>query len=265
MFLFLSKILPLFVYPLGLACLLLGAALIVRRWRTWQSVLIASTFLLLWLGGNRLITMSLVRVLEWQYVTPSALPTAEVIVVLGGATRQQSYPRPTHEVNEAGDRLLHALRLYQQGKAPHLLLSGGAAAYDSPDTLAPEAEAMADLLMTMGVPKEALWLETRSRNTYENAVESKKLLDAANIQRVILVTSAMHMPRAAAIFRKQGFDVITAPSDYLVTEADWEYYLRPDLSVQVFNLVPSADDLALTSQAIKEMIGIAAYWLRGWL
>jgi uncharacterized SAM-binding protein YcdF (DUF218 family) len=73
------------------------------------------------------------------------------------------------------------------------------------------------------------------------------------------------MPRAAAIFRKQGIEIIPAPTDYLVTEADWEYYLRPDLSVQVFNLIPSADDLQLTSQAVKEMIGIGVYWLRGWL
>ena len=265
MFLFFSKILPLFVYPLGLACVLLGTTLILWRRRTWQSLLIASALLLLWLGGNRLVTMSLVRALEWQTVAQVAPISAEVIVVLGGGTRQHSFPRSGSEVNEAGDRLLHALRLYQQGTAPHLLLSGGVGGYDNPNTQQPEAQAMAELLQMMGVPKEAFWLETRSRNTYENAVESKKLLDAANIRRIILVTSALHMPRAAAIFRKQGFEVIPAPTDYLVTQADWEYYLRPDLSVQVFNLVPSADDLALTSQALKELIGIATYWLRGWL
>ncbi len=265
MFLFLSKILPLFIYPLGLVCLLLIVALMLRRRVRWQTSLVVISLLVLWLGGNRIVAMSAARSLEWQYTPPASFANAQAIVVLGGGTRTQSFPRPMHEMNEAGDRLLYALRLYQAGVAPTILLSGGRAAYDSPNAGPPEAESMADILTTMGVPSQALLMESRSRNTYENAVESKKLMDAAGVERIILVTSALHMPRAAAIFRKQGIEIIPAPTDYLVTEADWEYYLRPDLSVQVFNLIPSADDLQLTSQAVKEMIGIGVYWLRGWL
>lgn len=265
MFLFLSKLFPLFVYPLGLVCALLVAALILRRHGKTRTALIVTSLLLLWLGGNRIVAMSVARSLEWQYTPPASFADAQAIVVLGGGTRGQSLPRPMHEMNEAGDRLLYALRLYRAGVAPTILLSGGRAAYDSPDAGPPEAESMADILTAAGIPPDALILESASHNTYENAVESKKLLAAAGAERIVLVTSALHMPRAAAIFRKQGMEVIPAPTDYLVTEADWEYYLRPDLSVQVFNLIPSADDLHLTSQAIKEMIGIGVYWLRGWL
>ncbi|MBW7885258.1 MAG: YdcF family protein, partial [Caldilineaceae bacterium] len=157
--------------------------------------------------------MSLVRSLEWQYLPPAELPRAEVIVVLGGGTRSQAYPRPIHEIGEAGDRLLYAAYLYHQGVAPHLLLSGGVVAVDGP-ALQPEAEAMATLLTLLNVPHDALWLEPRSRNTHENAVETRKLLEPRGINRIVLVTSAMHMLRAVAIFEKQGFEVVPAPTDF---------------------------------------------------
>src|SRR4051812_29090399 len=119
MILFLSKFLPLFIYPLGLACVLLVLALILRRYRAWQTWLIVLTFALLWLGGNRLVTMVVVQGLERQYLLPAKVPDKSVVVVLGGGTRAGVYPRPTAELNEAGDRLLYAAFLYKQGKAAH--------------------------------------------------------------------------------------------------------------------------------------------------
>jgi uncharacterized SAM-binding protein YcdF (DUF218 family) len=264
MFLYLSKLLPLFVYPLGLACTLLIGALIVRRRPRWTTLLIVATLALLWLSGNRLISMAVVRSLEWQYLPPTTLPKADVIVVLGGGTRPLSYPRPTHEVNEAGDRLLYAASLYQQGVAPHVLLSGGTVGVDGP-ALMQEAESMGTLLATMGVPAEAQWLETTSRNTYENAVETKKVLDAQGIERIVLVTSAMHMPRSVAIFEKQGFTVIPAPTDYVVTQADWDYYFAPNPAIQVFNLLPGVEAMDRLVRTVKEYLGMEVYRWRGWL
>jgi uncharacterized SAM-binding protein YcdF (DUF218 family) len=124
---------------------------------------------------------------------------------------------------------------------------------------------MASILTQIGVPREALWLEGNSRNTYENAVESKKILDRAGIRRIVLVTSALHMPRSVAIFEKQGFEVIPAPTDYLVTDRDWTYYLTPDWRIQLFNLIPTAEDLHFTTLALKEYLGILVYRLRSWL
>ena len=265
MFLFLSKFLPLLIYPVGLVCVLLVAAILLRRRTRLLTALLLAALALVWLGGNRIVTMAAARSLEWRYAPPAAMPRADAIVVLGGATRAQSWPRPTDEVNEGADRLLYAYRLYRAGVAPHLLLTGGNAAFVTPQTPHSEAEAMADLLRTIGVPAEALWLEEASFNTYENALLSKPILEAQGADRVILVTSALHMPRAVAIFRKQGIEVVPAPTDYLVTQADWEHYLQPDPAVQLFNLIPSADDLELTSQVLKEYIGIAIYRLRGWL
>ncbi len=268
MLFYLSKLLPLFIYPLGLACVLLTTALIIRRNPQWQTRLIAVTLALLWLGGNRIVAMTLARSLEWRYAPPpgevTAIPHADAIVVLGGATRTPGYPRPTAEVNEAGDRLLYAAWLYQNGAAPTIVLSGGNPPWSGPQGLS-EAEVMADLLDRMGVPQTALLLETDSWNTYENAAASLKLLKAHGIKTIILVTSALHMPRAYATFNIPEITVTPAPTDFWVSQAEWNYYTQPKLSVQLMNLLPSAQDLALTTQAIKEYIGIVVYTVRGWL
>lgn len=124
---------------------------------------------------------------------------------------------------------------------------------------------MTELLTLMGVPPEAILLEDRSRNTYENAIETKKLLAAEGLTEIILVTSAMHMPRAQAIFAKQGMTVTPAPTDFEVTAADWAYLTTPAVEVQLFNLLPQADNLALVSSTLKEYVGLVVYRLRGWL
>ncbi|MBX3000543.1 MAG: YdcF family protein [Caldilineaceae bacterium] len=259
---FLSKLLPLFVYPLGLACVLLAAALILGRYRRVQWTLIALSLAVLWLSGNRLATMAAVRSLEWRYLPQAEIPAAEVIVVLGGGERSRTPPRPIHEINEAGDRLLYAAYLYKAGKAPHILLSGGVPVLMGPGVMA-GSQVMAETLELMGVPPDALWHEPRSLNTYENAVESRAILAERGIDRIILVTSAMHMPRASALFARQGFDVIPAPTDFFLTEADWEFYTQPSLEVQIFNLLPSAQDLELISNVIREYMGIWVARLRG--
>ena len=117
----------------------------------------------------------------------AAVPQADVIVVLGGSTRTHAFPRPMTELDDRGNRLLYAARLYQQGVADHVLLSGGNVPWLSPRSV-PEAETMADILASMGVPREAMWLEKSSRNTHENGVETQKILERQGVSRVILVT-----------------------------------------------------------------------------
>ncbi len=266
---YLSKLLPLLVYPLGLSCVLLGAALIVQRNPRWQTRLVGVTLAILWLGGNRIVTMTVVRSLEWRYAPPpgrtAPLPTGDAIVLLGGATRELGYPRPIHEVNEAGDRILYAAWLYNHGAAPRILISGGTAPWVSPQGGPPEAEAMAELLEMMGVPREALWLEEESRNTQENAANSFEILAEHNVKTVILVTSALHMPRAMMLFQNPDFTVLPAPTDYMISQAEWDHYTQPSLAIQVMNLIPSSRDLALTSQAMKEYIGMLVYKMQGWM
>lgn len=268
MFYILSKFLPLLIYPLGLACVLLVVALWLTRRPRWRTTVVALALALLWLGGNRIVAMLLMRSLEQTYLPSAVLLNgelkADVIVVLGGGTRTGAYPRPTSEVNEAGDRLLYAARLYRQGVAPHLLLSGGRAVIVE-TTSVPEAESMAEILVEVGVPREALWLEPVSRNTYENAVESLPILQAKGVKRIVLVTSASHMPRSVAVFAKTGLEVIPAATDFQVTQEDWAYYTQLNPLIQFSNLLPRASDLERTTRVLKEYVGIVIYRVQGWL
>jgi uncharacterized SAM-binding protein YcdF (DUF218 family) len=263
MFVFLSKLLPLFVYPLGLSCILLIAALILRNKNQLRNLLIVMTVVILWLSSTSVISNALAKSLEWQYLPPKEVPISDVVVVLGGGTEAAIYPRPGVEINSAGDRVLYAAQLYKEGKVQHILLTGGEIDWLNSTSSTP-AEEMATILKSMGIPEDALWLETRSQNTYENALYSKQLLDEKGISKIILITSAMHMPRAVALFQKQGLDVIPVPVDYSVTQADVQID-NTDLIGQFIGLLPSTGSLNTTTNALKEYLGILTYRLQGWL
>ena len=119
--------------------------------------MLAAAFLLLFLGGNRWVAMSLARSLEWRYL-PSAEPQhADVLVLLGGGTLAADFPRSMVEINSAGDRVLYAAQLFHQGKVKHVLISGGFLGWSARSTS--PAEDTAALLEILDIPREALWLE----------------------------------------------------------------------------------------------------------
>lgn len=262
-FVFLSKLLPTLIYPLGLACLLLLAGLVLRRRPVWTTAILAAAFLLLFVGGNRYVAMALAKSLEWRYLPPAEMPSAEAIVVLGGGTESADYPRPTVEVNAAGDRVLYAAALYKQGKAPYILLSGGKIDWMDPSEDAQAVE-MASLLDLVGVPRQTLWLQEQSRNTAEDAAFCAAILRDHGVTHILLVTSAMHMPRSVALFEKQGLEVTPAPTDFGVTQQRWETFWQGNLGSVIFNLLPNASSLNMTTNALKEYIGMAVYSIQGW-
>jgi uncharacterized SAM-binding protein YcdF (DUF218 family) len=233
----------------------------LRKKPGWQKAVILLAIALVWIGGNTWVSTSLRRSLEWQYLPPEEMPQVEVIVVLSGGTEAALYPRSTVEINGAGDRLVYASRLYHQGVGPHLLVSGGIVPYIGEGTT--ESEDMADLLMMLGVPEQAIWQESLSRNTYENALYSREFLEQKGIDKILLVTSAFHMPRAVMLFEQQGFEVIPAPTDYGITQEGWQRLWQPHLITQLLNLFPTAASLSDTTHSLKEYIGITVYRLRG--
>ncbi len=262
-FLFLSKLLPLFIYPLGLSCILLLVALwfCYKRSR-WTFIPVLLAFIILMTASNVKFSNSLVTSLERQYLPTENMPKAGAIVVLGGATRINEPPRIIPDLSERGDRLLYGVKLYKDGAAPYILLTGGRIDWYGGDSS--EAEDMATLMEIMGVPREALLLESRSLTTYENAVYTKEILDRRNIKKIILVTSAAHMPRSLAIFKKQGINAIPAPTDFLVSDRN---LVESEVSTQsrIISLFPNPESLDRTTQIIKEYIGTFVYRLRGWL
>lgn len=264
MFLFLSKLLPLLVYPVGLASLLLVATLwaLWRRQRRLATVSTSLALIVLLVSSNAWVATRLVQSLEWQNLPPDPMPTADAIVVLGGSTRPADYPRPWVDVMEAGDRVLHGAQLYKAGKAPKLILSGGRIIWKGGGP--PESDDMAQIAMAMGVPRSAILEESTSLNTYQNAVNVKQILEQENINRILLVTSAMHMPRSLAIFRKQGIDAIAAPTDFLISERTIAE-VRGTRQAVLLSLLPDVQNLEDVSRVMKEYIGLVVYRLRGWL
>jgi len=264
MFIFLSKLLPLFVYPLGLACLLLLLALTIRHRHKLRTGLIIASIFILWLSSTTGFSNLLARSLEYRYPSQEDYPIVDVAVVLGGGTEPAVLPRPSVEVNSAGDRVLYAAQLYREGKAGKLLLSGGEISWLNEGSTTP-AEDMADLLEFIGVPQEALVLETESKNTYENALYSAEILNTMEVDRILMVTSALHMPRAVALFEKQGLEVIPVPVDYNITEDASAPDGTSRLQLKFMDIIPQSGNLSLTTNALKEYLGYFVYNLQGWL
>jgi len=260
---FLSKLLPLFIYPLGLASGLLVLALVVLGRRpAWGRALVGAALVVLLLSSNGWVAAWVVRSLEWQNLPPADLPTADAIVVLGGALKPPAPPRPWVDVADEGDRVLHGARLYLAGKAPLVILSGGRVTWR--DVAPSESEDMAELAMAMGVPARAMLQDPTSLNTHENAVNVRQILEANELGRVLLVTSALHMPRSLRVFQRQGIEVIPAPTDFLIP------FPQPDTATttwqgKLLTSLPQADPLRQCTRAIKEYVGLVVYGLRGWI
>jgi uncharacterized SAM-binding protein YcdF (DUF218 family) len=262
MFVFLSKLLTPILSPLVLACGLIAIAVFsVRRRPRLARGAAAAALLILLLTSNRWLSTLLVSNLESRNIPRGPLPAAGAIVVLASDAMPAIPPQPTVWLDGAmANRLLFAAKLYREAKAPLVILSGGRLAWQR--ALPPISAGMAEVIEGMQVPKSAIIQEATSGNTYENTLEVKAILEARHIHRVLLVTSAMHMPRAMALFRHQGIDAIAAPCDYLSASPAEGWTNWREL---VLESIPSADNLELTIRAEREFLGIAVYHVAGLL
>ena len=249
-----TKSLSLLLYPLtqGLLLGLLALLAMLVGWRRLALVLLVPGLAWLYLCSTSLFADYLMGTLEDDYPPRALSATEEVgaIVLLGGAMRGDTHLGSRGDLNQQADRLIHAVALYKAGKAPLLLLTGG-----GPAGARTEAEQMRDLLALMGVPPEAMLLEEASRDTYQNALFSAALLKQRGIDRILLVTSAFHMRRAAQLFAFQGLEVVPAPTDYQ----------RLAGSPVLPPVVPLAGNLVRSTYALHEHLGYWVYRYRGWL
>ena len=162
--------------------------------------------------------------------------------------------RITHELAGSVDRAVATVGLYGAGKAPMVIVAGGNLPWSGAKQ--PEAVLIRSLLVEWGVDKDDILLDTASRNTRENAVNSAALMDEAGFKTALLVTSAYHMPRAAAVFRKAGVSVIPFPTDIPVEHSQQS---------SIFDWLPDVGALARTTRAMKEWLGTWVYRWRGWI
>jgi uncharacterized SAM-binding protein YcdF (DUF218 family) len=257
-FVLVSKLMAPLVYPLSLGLGLWLAALVCawRGRRTWGWGCGAAGTGVLLLFSSPWVGEAMLRSLENDYpsLAPADCDSAQAIVVLGGVTAPAVLPRSGVEVNEGFDRLLHGMRLWRAGKAPLLVLCGGVITFLSGD-VDDEASCLRQLAVEYGVPPGAMLLEQRSRNTYENAVFVRPLLEQRGVRHILLVTSAAHMRRSVAAFERQGLEVSPAPTDVQVVPVPFS----------PLRVLPATEALGFSQQAVKEYVGLAVYWLRGWI
>lgn len=219
-----------------------GLVTAMGHWRIGAaSVALACGWTLLWSIPSA--SDELRAVLERQHPLQdeAALPSADAIVVLGGGG---GYGWMANEEVDAddlrGSRTAAGARAWLAGLAPVVILSGGGVGQNT------EARRMARAIQHLGVPEAALVLETRSRSTRENASYSAALARQLGIQKILLVTSSLHMPRAVFEFRASGLDVVPVPTPENARRENWVQRWRP-----------SRGALRRSSRAFKELAALA--------
>jgi uncharacterized SAM-binding protein YcdF (DUF218 family) len=254
----LYKLVKYAVYPFTWFLLLTGLSTILAfmqtSWRQlqWTRVVTVCTLLLVFLSGSPIAARILVGSLEAQYppFDASRAQRFDAIVVLGAGAVGQGTLRPEDGLSPLSlERTLCGVDLYTRGFGPKVLFAGAESNVFGQGPK--EAHEMTRLALRLRVPQQAIVTEDRSRTTYENAVETKRLLGPASI---LLVTSASHIPRALALFHKQGMRVTPYPCGYLVED-------RPGLGwkLNVFDLLPTEAALHANSLAVNEIVGSLVY------
>ncbi|MBS0220739.1 MAG: YdcF family protein [Proteobacteria bacterium] len=243
-----SLILP----PASLAvAAILCLLLLVLRWRRAAAVLlvlaVAETIILSFPPvGDAMMTH-----IEDQARAAAAPPRCcfDAIVVLGGGIAPAIPPaRPFPDLSDGADRMWLAARLFRQGIAPRVIVSGGGFMALEDKAATTEAAAMRLFLIDLGVPSEAIVSESRSINTIENL---RYVRGMVGDKRVALVTSAFHMPRALRIAAREKLAVSAFPTDYRAlrsTRPFWE------------NWIPSMESLSISCLALREILALAFDW-----
>jgi uncharacterized SAM-binding protein YcdF (DUF218 family) len=219
----------------GLLLALLATALVL--WRRPRTAALVAAFALAWIWVASTPVLALHLRDGLATVPGASTPHADAIVVLGGGKL------PVSDWSRTTTRAGRGLTLWRDGFAPLLLVSGS-----------DQADDLARGFVLSGVPNDDLRVESRSVNTHENARNSAAILKADGLSDVLLVTSAIHMRRAAGCFRHEGIAVSPVPADdghaRLVGAPAW---------------LPRRDALTLTARCLREYLALWVYHRRGWI
>jgi uncharacterized SAM-binding protein YcdF (DUF218 family) len=253
-FFVLSKLFSAFTVPsnlIGLTALLSLVLFTFRLRKAGRFLLITAAIMLLIIGWSPIGSAALLA-LENRFPQPVIKgPVAGIVVVLGGEIDTDvSQDRQTIALTEAGERLTKTAELSLFYPGARILLSGGIGDLRL-DHGKSETVLARDLLLEIGVPKDRIELEVRSRNTCENAVESKAIARPKPGETWLLVTSAFHMPMAVACFRAVGFSVTPYPVDYFLRPSEMRHPAPSSISVRLY----------LTDIAAHQWIGLMTYHL----
>jgi uncharacterized SAM-binding protein YcdF (DUF218 family) len=254
MFFVLSKIFWTAAQPFSLVCILLlvGTAAVWTGWRRLGLALLTATVGLVAITGFTNLGGILLSPLEDRFPAPAAAPAhVDGIVVLGGfLDGYVDAKRGGYELDAAADRIVETLRLAMRYPDARVIVSGGTG--DLIVNSEGDATGAERFFAAFGLSGSHFEYDTRSRNTWQNALYSRELARPGPNQTWLLVTSAWHMPRAVGCFRRAGFAVVPWPVDYRTGPREG-FAISGD----------ALGGMSLTTLALKEWIGLAAYDVTG--
>ena len=243
---YLHKILPLIFSPFFFILSLIIFGLIIGSKKTsFVGVVI------LVICSMPIISSKMIAYLESDYELnqPSEIDTANAIVVLSGmVTTIKSKNGLNYEWGGAVDRFFTGINLFNLDKAPTLIFTGGKLPWSIG---IPEGEFLREEAIKLGIPKKDILLTENVENTDQEAKAIKKLFSIDN-PKIILVTSAFHMPRAQLVFEAAGINVIPFPVDFKTGAGKLTF----------MSFIPSAGSFASTNFFVREMIGRTYYNLK---
>ncbi|AIL32778.1 YdcF family protein [Basilea psittacipulmonis] len=251
-----SSLLVFLIPPVNLAVILLGLAclcLLCKRKKIGIGLgLFGALWALIWsLPYTSIMTGAYLENL-YPHKDIQDITAAQAIVVLGGNTAANRVNWFDDLPEETFSRVQRAAEIYHAGKAPIIIVSGG-----TTSGVVSEAQVMAQRLKSLGVPSSAIIKEEKSTTTYENAKYTASILKEQHIHHIILVTSALHMPRSYHVFSKYPIQIEIASNPNQI-----------DISYNVpvsFYFLPNERALYASRTIIKEYIAWFVYRFRNWI
>lgn len=253
MFFVLSKLLLFLIHPFTWILISLYFAFFVKK-AAWKKRGRIASIVLILVFSNSFIYLEVMRMWEIHGTRLPDVKKCDVGIVLTGMAEYNNDLKVL-SIRRGADRIWQAITLYRAGKIKKLLISGDNG--DLVDKGLHEASQFKEVLVKWGIPEQDIIVEPKSRNTYENAVESKKLLDRSypHYHSFLLITSGRHMRRARACFRHAGMEVETFSTDL---------YTGPARSYTFDQVViPDGSTLSDWDGLLKEMVGYVAYAVTG--
>jgi uncharacterized SAM-binding protein YcdF (DUF218 family) len=250
-----SKLLTFFIMPQGIICILLIYAIYTKN-RTKLRRIIIATLIFFYISATPFITNELF--LLWE-VPPTAISKVKPhdigILLTGGTINSNREPAENIFLGGTSDRIGQAIQVYKLGKIKKIIVSGG----DIPvlgKTTTREIDQIVRYLIISGIPKEIIYLEDRSTNTHENALNVAKILKTQfPNQSCMLITSGFHLKRAVKCFEKTGIRVTPYGSDYISSERQW----------LLISFLPSGGAMGNLQLILREIIGYFSYCIFGWI
>lgn len=254
MFFILSKVLNFLTNPLVIVSALLFLSLIIKNQKMKKRLFWIAFSLLLFFSNDFIANevMGLWEVPATPYI--EVKKSYDWGIVLTGVTMNDRLPDDRVYFQHGADRVVHAVELYKKGIIKRIMISGGSGRLVT--AARKEANELFRAMVMMGVPAKDMMVENESRNTYESAINVAMLLQDSRTDQFLLITSAFHMRRSVACFRKAGFAIDSFSTDFY----SHPRYFTPDVL-----LIPKADSIMIWQKLFKEWVGMVAYKISGYI